>query len=118
MAEEFRCPHCDRLIARGRLYAGYVAIRCPRCHTVVDLAPELEAGPLRLITGSLDASGEPIPDPISPGAEPEEELAAVAARDAPGGSPNDHSADPNARSNYPNDSSRPVPFSPAPSRFL
>lgn len=36
-AMDFRCGHCNRLLARGHLEAGHIELACPRCKTRVIL---------------------------------------------------------------------------------
>lgn len=31
MMSEFRCAHCDRLLAMVKLIEGQIEIKCPRC---------------------------------------------------------------------------------------
>lgn len=36
-APEYRCGHCNRLLARGLLEAGEIELQCPRCKTRLHL---------------------------------------------------------------------------------
>ncbi|MDO5484088.1 MAG: Com family DNA-binding transcriptional regulator [Desulfovibrionaceae bacterium] len=30
---DFRCGHCNKLLARGHMEAGHIELACPRCKT-------------------------------------------------------------------------------------
>lgn len=36
-APEYRCGHCNRLLARGAIEAGEIELQCPRCKTRLHL---------------------------------------------------------------------------------